>query len=234
MKNKNPIGVMSHPLRRQIVEILSRSPETVGTIVAITGRSQPDISSHMAILSKANIVESFPKGRHKLYRLIPEEFEDLANWVDTILHNENPPDPPPGIRKLPAMEELHYARTCYDHLAGVQGVDMLDELFIKRWIKPRQEMERQLVLTDDGEDALQSLGVKIPPRKNNRRMFAYLCKDWTVKRYHMGGALGFSLMKSLEGYGYVQRIPGSRKVIVNKEVKFFLGGEHISLNHKRV
>lgn len=227
------MGVLSHPLRKQIVEILSRSPETVNTIVTITGKSQPYISSHMAILSKANIVESFPRGREKIFRLIPEGFEDLTNWIDRILHPEYSLDLPYGARKTPAMEELHYARTCYDHLAGVEGVNMLDELFVRRWIKLRQDTERQIALTDDGIDALQSLGVNIPTRKNNRRMFAYLCKDWTVKRYHMGGALGFSLMKSLENYGYIERVYGSRKVIVKREVKFFFSGDAVSLKHKR-
>jgi Predicted transcriptional regulators len=233
VRGKTLIGAMSHPVRKQIIEILSRSPETVNNIVTIIGKSQPEISSHMAILAEAGVVESYPFGREKLYKLIPEEFEELSTWIDGILHPENRKDPPHDMVMTHTMKELHYARTCYDHLAGVQGVEMLDILFAKGWVKREENRNKRLTLTDDGVDALHMLEVKIPARKNSRRMFAYLCMDWTVKKYHLGGALGLSLLNALERKGYVEKVPNSRKVNVIRQVRFFFAGESSSPDYEK-
>ena len=52
--------------------------------------------------------------------------------------------------------------------------------------------------------------------------------DWTVRRFHLGGRLGFDLLKQLESSGYILRVNDSRKVIMKGEIKDFLDGVLLS------
>ena len=218
------MGAISHPARKEIIEFLAEGPRTVSEITALTRRNQPTVSPHLAILMKANVVESYPLGREKIYRLIPEGLEELANWLDEVIHARDEKRISPSNRKTRLIAELHYARTCYDHLAGVEGVSMLDELLTMKWLRQESGGSKKLALTTEGESGLANLGIEIPLRKNSKRIFAYSCMDWTVKRFHLGGALGFSLLKGLENLGYLKRVDASRKVIMNRGVKDFFRG----------
>ncbi len=224
---------ISHPLRKKIIESLADAPRTVSEIMFLTGGSQPMVSSNLAILLSANVVESYPLGRERIYRLIPEGFEELGDWLDRIMHAKDENNYPPFRGKSTLVSELHLARTCYDHLAGVEGVHLLDELLTRKWLLRESEGSKMLTLTTDGEVGLAYLGIKIPLRKNRRRIFAYSCMDWTVKRFHLGGALGSSLLKGLENLGYLERVDGSRKVIINGKVEnFFMG--HLPVHSKKM
>lgn len=225
--------VISHPARKDIIEFLAEMPRTVSEIAALTNMNQPTVSSHLAILSKANLVESRQLGREKIYRLIPEDLEELANWLDGIMHARDEKRVLNSNRKTRLITELHYARTCYDHLAGVEGVRMLDELFIRKWIRLESEEGKKLTLTAEGESGLANLGIIIPIRKNSKRIFAYSCMDLTVRRFHLGGALGFSLLKGLENLGYLKRVDASRKVIMNSEVRNFFNGPYLPASLKK-
>jgi DNA-binding transcriptional ArsR family regulator len=232
LKKESLIGAISHPLRKTIIEILADAPRTVSEVVALTGRTQPMVSSNLAILMSANVVESYPLGRERIYRLIPEGFEDLVDWLDGIMHARDENRCPPFNRKNQFVTELHHARTCYDHLAGVEGVRMLDELLTRKWLLRKGDGSKSLALTAEGETGLANLEIEMPLRKNSKRIFAYSCMDWTVKRFHLGGALGFSLLKGLENLGYLERVDGSRKVIVNRELKDFFKG-HLPATFKK-
>ena len=227
MRKGSIVDAITHPLRKTIVEILADAPRTVSEIVTLTGKNQPTVSSHLAILTSANVVDSHPLGRERIYRLIPEGFEELVDWLDGVIHARDEKRLSPFNKKTHLITELHYARTCYDHLAGIVGVSMLDELLNRKWILQKGDGSKILTLTPEGEAGLSHLGIEIPIRRNSKRIFAYSCMDWTVKRFHLGGALGFSLLKGLENLGYLERVAGSRKVIINREVKNFFIGEPV-------
>lgn len=217
-------GAIAHPLRKRIIDILATSPKSVSEIVSLTGKNQPTVSSHLAILMKAGVADSYSLGRERVYRLVPEEFENLVNWLDGIMHARDEKHGERENRKSRQVVELHNARTCYDHLAGVEGVKMLDELMDRRWLVQDGNLDNMLRLSPEGEAGLAALGIGVPMRRNSRRKFAYLCMDWTVRRYHLGGALGFSLLKGLENSGILSRVDGSRKVVMNGSLADFLEG----------
>lgn len=224
MRKVSLISTISHPLRKNIIEVLADAPRTVSEIVALTGRSQPAVSSNLAILMRANVVDSYPLGRERIYRLIPEGFEELVDWLDGIIHARDEKRHSAFSGKNRLITELHQARTCYDHLAGVEGVRMLDELLSRKWLLRESDESKTLTLTAEGEIGLASLGIELPLRKNSKRIFAYSCMDWTVKRFHLGGYLGLTMLKGLESLGYLRRIEGSRKVIMIQEVGDFFNG----------
>ena len=108
---------------------------------------------------------------------------------------------------------LRRARSCYGHLAGVEGVALMDGLLELGWIEvPGDELHAPVRLTSDGAQAMGRLGIDVDGLANKKRKFAFACLDWTERRYHLGGALGREALRVLEKNGYVKRSPDSREV----------------------
>src|SRR5262249_41414654 len=80
------------------------------------------------------------------------------------------------------------ARTCYDHLAGVAGVGLLDRFLDEGWLEWGEG--RDLRLTEHGVTALGRMGVNTQTARRSRRAFAIACPDWTGWRPHRGGWVG--------------------------------------------
>lgn len=83
-----PVGdllrVLADPLRRQIVELLSREQLCNCHIVAETGARQTNVSNHLRALREAGLVETEPCGRFTYYRLRPEVLRSLAAEVSQL------------------------------------------------------------------------------------------------------------------------------------------------------
>jgi len=60
---------LGHPIRLQILEILSQGPRCVCDIVALTGKRQPYISQSLSTLSDAGLVTTERQGCNIFYRL---------------------------------------------------------------------------------------------------------------------------------------------------------------------
>ena len=124
------------------------------------------------------------------------------------------------VRKDTAMRQ---ARTCYDHLAGVAGVGLMDEMLRRGWLQIASDAPRpDYSLTQSGEDALGERGVDVTRVKVSKRKFAYGCLDWTERRSHLGGALGAAILDALRDDGAVQRSEGCRTVTTLKPVTGWL------------
>ncbi len=105
------------------------------------------------------------------------------------------------------------ARSCYGHLAGVEGVVLMDGLLELGWIEVHgDEFHAPVRLTPYGADAMSRLGIDADGLRNKKRKFAFACLDWTERRYHLGGALGMQVLRLLETGGFVRRLPASRRV----------------------
>ena len=117
------------------------------------------------------------------------------------------------------------ARSCYGHLAGVEGVALMDGLLELGWIEVRgDDFHAPVRLTSDGANEMARLGIDVEGLGNKKRKFAFTCLDWTERRFHLGGALGGEVLRSLEMNGYVRRSPASRNVERIKPVGDWLKG----------
>ena len=118
---------------------------------------------------------------------------------------------------------LRRSRSCYAHLAGVEGVALMDGLLELGWIEVQgDEFHAPVRLTSEGADAMTRLGIDADGLANTKRKFAFACLDWTERRYHLGGALGGEALRMLEKNGYVERSQDSRKVKRLKPVNEWL------------
>ena len=108
---------------------------------------------------------------------------------------------------------LRRARSCYGHLAGVEGVALMDGLLGLGWIEVQgDEFHAPVRLTSDGADAMVRLGIDVDGLRDKKRKFAYACLDWTERSFHLGGSLGAEILFKLETRGYVERSQDTREV----------------------
>ena len=75
-------GALAHPLRREIVERLSRGPATVGDVTGDFAVSKPTISRHVRMLEDSGIYTSVVVGRNKRLALRAETLADAENWIE--------------------------------------------------------------------------------------------------------------------------------------------------------
>ena len=115
---------------------------------------------------------------------------------------------------------MRRARTCYDRLAGVAGVELFDEIFERGWLEQTELQDSPRVsyrLTLSGKQALTAKNVNLPPSSSKRR-FAYGCTDWTERRLHLGGSLGAAILLALQDRDIVRRADGTRVVSVQSGI----------------
>ena len=72
---------LAHPLRRDIVERLSRGTATVGEVSSDFGVSKPTISRHLKMLEEAGVVGRVIDGRTHRLALRPEALTEAADWL---------------------------------------------------------------------------------------------------------------------------------------------------------
>jgi len=131
-----------------------------------------------------------------------------------------PISPALPVRRLRQSREaaaLAAARTCYGHLAGRAGVELLQAL-VRHGLLIREE-SRSLSRTGSGEGAtamrfeatgagvktFASFGMNVTEVRRSRRNFAGECIDWTERRGHLNGALAAAVTTRLFELGWIER-----------------------------
>lgn len=80
--NTNVMSALAEPNRMQIVELLRECPLTVGEIAERLQLRQPQVSKHLRVLSEAGIVEAEVDANRRIYRLRPDPFRELDDWLE--------------------------------------------------------------------------------------------------------------------------------------------------------
>jgi DNA-binding transcriptional ArsR family regulator len=76
---------LADPTRRAIFERLCRDGEqTVGTLTAQSGVSQPAVSKHLGVLRQAGLVLGRPHGRQTHYSAQPGALGPLIDWTSQM------------------------------------------------------------------------------------------------------------------------------------------------------
>ena len=74
--------ILAEPNRRAILSLLVSSQHSVGEIERRLGMPQPMVSKHLRVLRDAGFVESMVDAQRRLYRLKPEQFQEVDDWLD--------------------------------------------------------------------------------------------------------------------------------------------------------
>lgn len=65
------------------MELLRGGQRSVNEIVAALGLSQPLVSKHLRILSRAGLVKAHSSAQQRIYQLEPHPFDELEGWLET-------------------------------------------------------------------------------------------------------------------------------------------------------
>jgi DNA-binding transcriptional ArsR family regulator len=108
-------GAVADPVRRRIVELLSRQGLAAGRVAAsFTEISRPAVSRHLRVLREAGVVEADLVGRERVYRTRPEALEEVERWAASLR--------PSWERHFDALEtEVHRSRRERERRAASEG-----------------------------------------------------------------------------------------------------------------
>ena len=206
--------VLAHETCVRLIDALGAGEATVSDLACRLQLEQPRVSTHLALLREAGLVDCQVDGRQRVYALRGQAPALALATLRTLAASvAGSAGPAAGLRpgdRLAEDSPLRLARTCYDHLAGVAGVQLRDVLLDRGWLA--QADGRDLRLTDAGALGLSAAGVDLSAGRRSRRAFALDCADWTERRPHLGGALGAALLAALLDQGRARLRPGDRVV----------------------
>jgi len=73
--------IIAEPNRRAILSLLVSSQQSVGEIERQLRMTQPTVSKHLRVLREAGFVESTVDAQRRLYRLKPEQLQEVEAWL---------------------------------------------------------------------------------------------------------------------------------------------------------
>jgi DNA-binding transcriptional ArsR family regulator len=82
---------IADPTRREILRLIADKELPISEISSRFPMSRTAISKHLLILSEANLVSSEKVGREKRFRLQPEAFTEINDWLayfEQFWHNK--------------------------------------------------------------------------------------------------------------------------------------------------
>ena len=189
-----------------LVTLLEGRALTATELSRSAGITKQTASSHLAKLVDAQLVSVEQTGRHRYHRLADSEvaatIEQLLGLAARLELKR--------VRTGPSDEAMRKARVCYDHLAGEMGVLLFDS-FERRGFLRRSGST--LTLTADGERFLVGQGFAVDEMRERKRALCLSCLDWSVRRYHLAGAVGAVLLDRCLTEGWARRVKGTRTLV---------------------
>ena len=214
--------------RLRLLMLLLSAGTTGLTVTDLSERlslAQPRISTHLAILKEAGLVDGRSTGRTRIYRAISEKASPLLDAVKRAAGVDvAPPASTAALKEINRNSPHRQARSCYDHLAGLAGVELLDQMVFDRWLVRNGGPDERPIYepTEAGERAFARLGIDLNAIRGGRRVLACGCLDWTERRPHLAGGLGAAVLNALESEGFVVRDPAKRGVTLLRDLDDWL------------
>ncbi len=180
---------------------------TATELAYVAGVTPQTTSGHLGKLLGARLIVVMKQGRHRYYRLTgPHVAQVLESIMNVALTGPVRYQP-----KTKLDDQLRHARTCYDHIAGVLGVRLAEQLTEREFVVLGDEAGE---VTPSGSSFLTKLGVDLSGASAKRRVFCRPCLDWTERRPHIGGAVGAALANRYFELKWIERVRDGRALIV--------------------
>lgn len=196
---------LADPIRLTVLQLLAHEgPHGMTQLADILNVTPARLGNHLAKLRAAGLIDSEPAGRHVTYRLTEPR---LATVLDALANYAGGTLPIPTATDQPE-------RLCYDHAAGRLGVALLDQLLAEHALRPRGTDSDQLDLGLAGPDVLARFHLDPADFTGGRRKLATRCLDRTLRRPHLGGALGAAILSQLRAHGLVQTANDGRTLTI--------------------
>lgn len=162
-------------------------------------------SSHLSRLEDGGLISRRKQGRHRYFALANDEVAALLEAMMGLAVRSGHL----RTRVGPTDSALRLARVCYDHLAGEQGVRLLDSLLARKFVAGNGE---SIALTEQGRHFVDALKIDLAALASSRRPLCRACLDWSERRSHLAGALGAAMLDIFFQRRWAVRETGSRVV----------------------
>ncbi len=204
-------SLVGDPARANILcALLGGRALTATELAFAAGVSPQTTSGHLGKLLAARLVVLMKQGRHRYYQLAGPHVGQMLESIMAVALTGPPRFQPKSKRE----EILRQARTCYDHIAGLLGVGLADQLMEREFIILGGEAGE---VTPQGADFLSNFGVDLTAARAKRRVFCRPCVDWTERRPHIGGAVGAALAARCFELNWIERVRDSRALTIPPE-----------------
>jgi DNA-binding transcriptional ArsR family regulator len=185
-------------------------------------------SAHLSRLVKGGMLRVERHGRHRYFRLAGPEVGELIEALARI----SPPAPVRSLKQGSKAHAVRFARTCYDHLAGVLGTKLMEALLEQdllaggdgvfdpdsaeadRLSAPGYDVDYRL--TPTGIKELNAFGIDFDSLPARRPLIRY-CVDWSEQRHHLAGSLGAAIAARMLELGWVRKAGRSRALHVSDD-----------------
>jgi DNA-binding transcriptional ArsR family regulator len=217
-------ALMADPARGRILQALGDNRALAASVLADeAGVAASTASSHLKKLVAGGFLVVEKHGRHRYYRLAGPHIGQLLE----ALANLAPAAPVKSLKDGTRAQAVRFARTCYDHLAGKLGTELMAAMIERDWLEggdglfdPERAEQDHLSapgwdvdyrLTAKGAKELGAFGIDLGELPKKRRMIRY-CIDWSEQRHHLAGALGAAVADRTFELGWAKRARKSRAV----------------------
>jgi len=204
-------SVLADPSRIAMLDVLlDAQPHTIGDLARRAAITAATASPHVRRLVEARLVTVTTAGRERRVRLASS---DVAELLERLAVLAAPAPAPASAMTTAAFDslarsraaQLRFARTCYDHLAGVLGVAITTALLARGWVHRTSDNFEPAPalfawLTDHGHD--------VPVA--GRRPLTRACLDWSERVPHVAGRIGLALADVCLAERWVTRLRGTR------------------------
>jgi DNA-binding transcriptional ArsR family regulator len=184
---------------QMLTALLDGNGHTASELAMAASVSPQTASSHLSKLLSGGLVVAERTGRQRVFRLRNADVAAAVEALGALARDS----------RTSAMPEMRFARTCYDHLAGVLAIALRDELLRRDALHQREDT---FVVTEKGVQLLQALDIDADSLRAQRRAFAHNCLDWTERHHHIGGAVGAALLSRFIEMKWIARMRNTRAV----------------------
>jgi DNA-binding transcriptional ArsR family regulator len=201
--------LLASPARSAVVDaLMAGRPLAAGELAQLAGVRPSTVSEHLTELVDGGLLTVVSAGRHRYYQLASTEVANALEALSLIC----PAIPVRSLRQSMAEDSMRFARLCYDHVAGVVGVGLLDQMLSTEWVTSSDGAD--FTVTDLGAESLAGIGVDVESCRSARRHFARSCLDWSERRPHLAGALGAGLAAALFDHEWLRKAGTGRGLTV--------------------
>jgi len=192
---------------KMLLTLLGGQTESASALADAAGASRSLASAHLGKLVDGGLITVEAQGRRRLYRLAGQPVADAIEALTQV----SPPTKVRSLRDANRKENLRQARLCYDHLAGVLGVNVTAALMDSGALV---DADAGFALTPAGEAVMDDLSIDVPALRRRRRPLTRACKDWTEPGHHLAGGLGAAIAAQCFERRWIERGAAGRIVRV--------------------